>query len=60
MEKNACGINLIMECGVCHAPKKRKRVGVAQDSLVFLKRLAAWKSLTEDVLEFGVEVLLDV
>jgi hypothetical protein len=37
--KNVCGINLIMECGVCHAPKERKRVGVVQDSLVFQKGL---------------------
>jgi hypothetical protein len=35
MKKGVCGINLIMEHGVSHAPKKRKRVSVVQDSLVF-------------------------
>jgi hypothetical protein len=59
-----CGINLIMKCRMCHAPKKRKRVGVVQDSLVFPERLAALKSLREGVLEFGVgenqPVLVDV
>jgi hypothetical protein len=62
MKKNVCGISLIMERGVSHAPKESKRIGVVQGSglLGIPERLAAWKSLTEDVLEFGVEVPLDV
>jgi hypothetical protein len=39
--KDVCGINLIMEYGVCHAPKERKRIGVVQDSLVQYSRKAA-------------------
>jgi hypothetical protein len=39
MSKGVCGINLVMEHGVSHAPKKRKRVGVVQDSLVLQKGL---------------------
>ncbi len=39
VKKCVCGINLIMEHGVSHAPKKRKRVSVVQDSLVFQKGL---------------------
>jgi hypothetical protein len=37
--KNACGINLIMKCGVRHAPKERERISEIQDSLIFQKRL---------------------
>jgi hypothetical protein len=37
--KNACGINSIVERGVLHASKERKRISKVQDSLVFQKRL---------------------
>jgi hypothetical protein len=37
--KDMCGINLIIEHRVCHAPKERKRIGVVQDTLVFQKSL---------------------
>jgi hypothetical protein len=39
MKKNVGGSDLIMERGVSHAPKQRKRVCVVQDSLVFQKGL---------------------
>jgi hypothetical protein len=35
--RDACGINLIMERGVLHASKERKRISEIQDSLVFQK-----------------------
>ncbi len=57
--RNACGINLVMKCGMRHTSKERKRISIIQDFGI-PETIVAWKSLTEGVLEFGVEVLLGV
>ncbi len=39
INRDECGITLIIEHRVGHAPKERKRVGVIQDTLVFQQSL---------------------
>ncbi len=38
-KRDGSGITLIIEHGVGHVPKERKRISVIQDTLVFQQRL---------------------
>jgi hypothetical protein len=60
MKKGVCGISLIMEHRVSPCAEEAQAHQCNSRLLDIPERLAAWKSLTEDVLEFEVEVPLDV
>ncbi len=52
-----CGITLIIEHRVGHAPKERKRVGVVQDTLVFQQSLQLGDHQQKMCLDPGLEFL---
>ncbi len=55
--KDMCGINLVIEHRVGHAPKEHKRVGVIQDSLVFQKGLQLGDHRQKMCLNSGLKFL---
>jgi hypothetical protein len=57
MKKGVCGINLIMEHRMSHAPKERKRISVIQDSLIFQKGLQLGNYWQKMCLNSGLKFL---
>jgi hypothetical protein len=52
-----CGINLVIEHRVGHAPEKRKSVGVIQNALVFQKSLQLGDQRQKMCLNSGLKFL---